>query len=156
VAGVVASSVVALLGLAGCGGNSVHVDGFAVSSADRAACRRLLTALPAKLADQPRRTTTGSTYAASWGDPAIVLRCGAAPPKSAAGDPCITRNGIGWTVPPAQADDLGRDLTMTLAFRVPVVQVLVPATYRPNGPSAVMADLDAAVRAHTTGHGHCS
>ncbi|MBW8752294.1 MAG: DUF3515 family protein [Propionibacteriales bacterium] len=155
-AGVVTSALLAVVGLAGCAGSNVHVDGFAVSSADRAACRQLLTTLPAKVDDQSRRTVTGSTYAAAWGDPAIVLRCGVSPPKGSAGDPCITRNGIGWTVPPAQADELGRDLVMTLAFRSPVIQVRVPATYRPNGPSAVMADLDRAVRTHTTAHGKCS
>jgi hypothetical protein len=150
------SALLAVLGLSGCAGSNVHVDGFAVSGADRAACRQLLTTLPAKVDDQSRRTVTGSTYAAAWGDPAIVLRCGVPLPKGAAGDPCITRNGIGWTVPPGQADQLGRDLVMTLAFRSPVVQVSVPATYRPNGPSAVMADLDSAVRTHTTAHGKCS
>ena len=153
-AGVVTSTLL-LAGLAGCGGD-VHVDGFTVVAGDRAACRRLLSALPAKVADQSRRTTTGSRYAAAWGDPAIVLRCGVAPAKGSAADPCITRNGIGWTVPPGEADDLGADLLMTLAFRTPVVQVRVPASYRPNGPSAVMADLDAVVRADTTAHGKCS
>jgi hypothetical protein len=156
VAGVATSALLAVAGLAGCGGNDVHVDGFAVGSGDRAACRQLLSSLPAELDDQSRRTTTGSTYAAAWGDPAIVLRCGVAPPEGSAGDPCITRNGIGWTVPPGQADDLGADLVMTLAFRHPVVQVRVPASYRPNGPSAVMADLDAVVRGHTVAHGTCS
>jgi len=85
-----------------------------------------------------------------------VLRCGVPLPKDFPSAPCITRNGIGWSVPLDQAEDSGKDAVMTLAFRTPVVQVSLPARYRPNGPSEVMADLDADVRAHTTGHGHCS
>ena len=51
----------------------------------------------------------------------------------------VTLHGIGWSVPPGQVDDAGRDVVMTLAFRSPVVQVSLPAHYRPNGPSEVMA-----------------
>jgi hypothetical protein len=156
VAGVaVLSGALALL--AGCGGDDVHVDRFRVTAAGHSACPAFLAALPDQVAGQDRRTVTGSTYAAAWGDPAIVLRCGGGLPKDFAGDPCITRNGIGWSVPQRQADDIDVDAVMTLAFRTPVIQVRVPAHYRPNGPSEVMADLDAVVRAHTTSTGkHCS
>ena len=59
-------------------------------------------------------------------------------------------------MPLKQADDIGLDATMTLAFRSPVLQVHVPARYRPNGPSEVMADLDEVVRTYTTSTGkHC-
>ena len=143
--------------LSACGGDGVHVDRFQVSAVGHDACRAVLAALPDKVADQARRTVTGSTYAAAWGDPAIVLRCGVALPKSFKGDPCITRNGLGWSVPADQADDITLDARMTLAFRSPVLQVEVPAHYRPNGPAEVMADLDGVVRAHTTSTGkHCS
>jgi hypothetical protein len=156
VAGVGALVVLAVLTLTACGGDDVYVDRFSVSADDRSACREFLAAAPKSVADEARRTVTGSGYAVAWGDPAIVLRCGVDPPESAKGDPCFTRNGIGWTIPAAQADDLGADLVMTLAFRSPVVQVRVPAHYRPNAPADVMADLDAAVRAHTTARGKCS
>jgi hypothetical protein len=134
----------------------VHVDRFSVSPSGHSTCQELLGALPGKLADRARRTVTGTTYAAAWGDPAIVLRCGVALPKGYAGAPCFTRNGIGWSIPAEQADDLDRDLVMTLAFRSPVVQLHVPARYRPDAPAEVMADLDEAVRAHTTAHGKCT
>jgi len=111
--------------------------------------------VPDSLADQARRDVSGSPYAAAWGDPAIVLRCGVPLPKDFAGSPCVTRNGIGWSIPVEQADDLDRDVTMTLAFRSPVIQLRVPATYRPNSPADVMADLDRAVRDRTTAHGKC-
>jgi len=149
--------LVALSVLSGCGGDAVHVDRFSVSAAGHSTCQRLLAALPDKVAGQSRRTVTGSTFAAAWGNPAIVLRCGVALPRDFAGSPCITRNGIGWSVPADQADDLTLDARMTLAFRTPVVQVRVPAHYRPNGPSEVMADLHAVVRARTESTGqHCS
>jgi hypothetical protein len=142
--------------LTGCGGDDVHVDRYAVGSADRTSCSELLDAAPRELADESSRKVTGSEYAVAWGDPAIVLLCGVARAKSAQGDPCFSRDGIGWTIPAEQADDLDADLVMTLAFRTPVLQVRVPAHYRPNAPGDVMADLDAVVRAHTTAHGECS
>jgi hypothetical protein len=158
VAGVVAS-LVALLAvtLTACGGDEVHVDPFRVGPGDTAECRALLEALPKSVADQSRRTVSGSAYAAAWGDPAIVLRCGVPLPDDFAGAPCITRNGIGWSVPADQADGGGTLIVMTLAFRTPVVQVRVPAHYRPNGPAEVMADLDGVVRTRTTSTGRrCS
>ena len=157
-AGVVASLVALLaVALAACGGDGVRVDRFTVGAGETATCRTLLEALPTSVAEQPRRTVTGSAYAAAWGDPAIVLRCGVPLPADFAGAPCITRNGIGWSVPADQADGRGTEIVMTLAFRTPVVQVRVPAHYRPNGPAEVMADLDGLVRARTTSTGrHCT
>ena len=157
-AGVVASlGALLVVALTACGGDEVHVDRFRVGSGGAAGCRTLLEALPKSVADQPRRTVTGTPYAAAWGDPAIVLRCGVPLPADFAGSPCITRNGIGWSVPADQADGRGTEIVMTLAFRTPVVQVRVPAHYRPNGPAEVMADLDDLVRSRTTSTGrHCS
>jgi len=154
-AGVVAF-VALLLGSSACGSDTVHVDRFSVTAGGHSSCRQFLAALPDKVAGQSRRKVTGSTYAAAWGDPAIVLRCGVPLPKDFAISPCITRNGIGWSVPADQADDSSLDARMTLAFRNPAVQVHLPAHYRPNGPSEVMADLDADVRRHTTAHGRCT
>jgi hypothetical protein len=157
VAGVVALVAMPAVTLAACGGGGVHVARFQPAQDQAAACRTLLEELPTSVADQPRRTVTGSSYAAAWGDPAIVLRCGVPLPADFAGAPCITRNGIGWSVPPDQADGRGDEIEMTLAFRRPVVQVTVPAHYRPNGPAAVMADLDRLVRTRTTSTGrHCT
>jgi hypothetical protein len=156
VAGVVASATV-LLTLAGCGGSGpVRVDAFAVTAAGHQECPGLIAALPAHVAGQDRRTTTGSTYAAAWGDPAIVLRCGLArPADSTPSSPCMTRDGIDWTVPPDQLDELQADVDLTLAHRSVYVRLHVPATYRPNGPGEAMADLDKAVRTHTRTTGHC-
>jgi hypothetical protein len=156
VAGVVTSAAVLLGGLTGCGSSDVHVDRFAVTPAGKAQCPDLLAALPDRVADQERRTTTGSRYAVAWGDPAIVLRCGLErPADSTPSSPCMTRDGIDWTVPPEQLDDLQADVDLTLAHRSVYVRVHVPATYRPNGPGEAMADVDPAVRDHTRAVGHC-
>jgi hypothetical protein len=160
VAGVAALTLVAGGALAGCGGDggtgTVAVPSFTATAAGRAQCPGLLGDLPDTVAGQARRTTSGSRYAAAWGDPAIVLRCGLARPRDATDSaPCLTRNGLGWTVPPAQLDDLGADVDLTLAHRTVYVRVHVPAKYRPNGPGEVMADLDAAVRGHTRATGRC-
>lgn len=154
----VAALMAALLtmGLAGCGSQDVHVSGFTMTSAGRAACGPLVAHLPAHVADQDRRTTTGSTYAAAWGDPAIVLRCGV--PRPAGFDrsaTCLTRNGVGWFVPPKQIADSGSALDMTLVKHQPRIRVHLPAHYRPYGPSEVMADLAKVIGRFTKTTGHC-
>ncbi|MGN6252225.1 MAG: DUF3515 family protein [Marmoricola sp.] len=146
-----------LTGLAACGSSSVEVVSFPVTDTGRQDCGAFLRHLPATVAGRQRRPVEGSSYAAAWGDPAIVLRCGLqvlpGKPKT---DPCLTRNGIGWTVPPDEIDDDNARIDMTLSHRSLRVSVQVPGSYRPNGPSEVMADLDADVRAHTEARGHCS
>jgi hypothetical protein len=155
VAGVVALITGALL-LAGCGGGGVQVDRFDLDAEDRAACSEFLEQLPEQVADRNRRDVEGSKYAAAWGDPAIVLRCGVPLPDDFAIDPCITRDDIGWSIPAQQTEDQATDVVMTVAHRTPVVQVRVPADYRPNGAMSVMADLAAVVREHTTATGSCT
>ena len=153
--GAVACSLVLLT--VGCSDSPPEIHAPELSAADAQACRDFVADLPDTLAGQESVEVTGDTeYGAAWGDPAIVLRCGVALPKDYAGAPCITRNGIGWSIPLEQADELGVDVVMTLAFRTPVVQLRVPAAYRPESPADVMADLDPAVRAHTTAHGKCT
>ena len=154
-AGVVAL-VTAALFLSGCGGDGVRVDGFDVDAAGRTACLEVIDALPDQVADQDRRDIDGSRYAAAWGDPAIVLQCGVPLPEDFAIDPCITRDGIGWSIPAEQTEDQATDVVMTLAHRSPVVQVLVPAGYRPNGAMSVMTDLAPVVSKHTLEQGRCS
>lgn len=139
-----------------CGSGQVSVAHYALTPAGQRYCPAFMAALPQHVSDQPRRRTTGERYAAAWGDPPIVLRCGVGRPAGyTTSSPCQTRNGIGWFVPPAQIDDLGSDVTMTLVHRAPFVEVEVPASYRPNGPANVMAALDAAIRKATVARGRC-
>ena len=154
-AGVVTSAAllaVLLAALAACGGDGVHVDGFAVASRDRAACRDLLRALPDGVADHSRRhDVTGSPYAAAWGDPAIVLRCGVGTPKGFDRfSRCQRADGVDWFVPESVIGDLGADAVMTTVGRSPAVEVTVPAQDRPAGTAAAMVDLAPVIKAHTT------
>jgi hypothetical protein len=146
-----ALSLVALLAGCGGGGDGVHVDGFHLATADRRPCTDLLAALPSTLADQKKRTVTGSVYAAAWGDPAIVLRCGVGRPKGFDRfSQCQRTNGIDWFVPESTITDLGADVVMTTVGRSPALEVHLPAHYRPAGSAAAMVDLALTIKAHTT------
>jgi len=142
--------------LAGCGSADVEVPEFAVTPAGAERCGALLDALPDRVADEPRRAVSGSEYAAAWGDPAIVLRCGVPRPTGFdKGSACLTTNGVDWYAPEQQIDDLGSDIVLTLVKRAPRVEVRMPAAYRPNGPSEAMVDLERTLRRHTEVTGRC-
>ena len=149
------AALAGLVLLAGCS-STPHVAAFHVPTAQQKACRILLDALPAKVAGEAKRESTGSRYAVVYGDPAIIIRCGVSRPKGSKVAPCISRNGIDWSVPLDQTDDLSLDVTMTLPFRTPRLQAFVPHQYRPAGPSEVMADLDAVIRARTKLQRRCT
>jgi hypothetical protein len=147
VAGVVLSAVVAPTLLGGCS-DEVDVPATRTTTAEAASCRALLDALPAKVAEQSRRPTTGNKFAAAWGDPAIVLRCGVGVPrgydKFAA---CQRANGVDWFVPESVISDQRADVVMTTIGRSPRVEVTVPAPYRPS--LAPMTDLAEAIKQNT-------
>ena len=154
-----AAGVVALLAVttlaAGCGSDDVEVRGTGVTGTARTACEKLVAALPDRVADQPRRTTSGSSPSAAWGDPAIVLRCGVgAPAQSDLTSQCQVANGLGWFVPVAGMNDQSTDVVMTTIERRPRVEVTLPARYRP--PVAAMVDLGKAIKAHTRLVAPCS
>lgn len=81
---------------------------------------------PATVADQQRRDTSPvSPAVASWGDPAIVVRCGVAAIGPTEVE-CIEVDGQGW-VPEALSDG-----TRFVSFGTdPAVEVLVPKAYDP-------------------------
>jgi hypothetical protein len=116
------------------------------AGADARACTRLLDALPDAVSDQRRRAVSpAGAFAAAWGDPAIVLRCGV--PRPAGFDrfsTCQVANDVGWFVPDAQIEDQSADVRMTTVGFAQNVEVLVPAGYRP--PAAAMVDLAPAVK----------
>jgi hypothetical protein len=147
---VLVAVLVALSVLAGCGGDGVAVDRFKVSVDGQTQCRALLNSLPSRVADEGRRTVTKSAYAAAWGDPAIVLRCGVGRPKGFTKfSQCQRANGIDWFVPDSVIDDLSADAVMTTVGRTPAIEVRLPAHYRPAGSAAVMVDLAPVLKAHT-------
>ena len=135
----------ALLLTAACSG-PVSLDAPSVSGADASACRALLDALPAKVADVSRvESDDGAGYGAAWGDPAIELRCGVPMPDSfdkfAA---CENANGVDWYVSDSQQSGTPEDITMTTVGRATNVEVRIPAAYWP--PVTAMVDLAPAVK----------
>lgn len=143
-----AGAVAVLVLLAGCGSGAVQVRAPAVSGPAARRCVGLLKALPRSVTGQQRRTvSTGAhDYAAAWGDPPIVLRCGVPKPKGLNRfATCQQVNGVGWFVPPAQIDRGPGPITMTTIGFQPRMQVQLPGDYWP--PAAAMADLAASVKA---------
>ena len=150
VAVLIAVSFLAVSFLAGCGGDGVEVGRFKVSVDGQTQCRALLNSLPDRVADESRRTVTRSAYAAAWGDPAIVLRCGVGRPTGFTKfSQCQRADGIDWFVPDSVIDDLSADAVMTTVGRTPAIEVRLPAHYRPAGSAAVMVDLAPVLKAHT-------
>ena len=93
--------VAAVLLVPGCSGDDdlPAVQVSAVPTAAAAACARFAERLPAELGDGRRRreTVPEDPHVAAYGDPPIVVRCGA--PRSAvyqAGDQLFTVNGVAW------------------------------------------------------------
>ena len=123
--GAVLVCVVVLL-TAACSG-TVSLDAPTVSGADASACRALVDALPAEVADQGRvESDDGSGYGAAWGDPAIELRCGVAKPAGIDEfAPCTEVDGVGWFIPESQGNN--EPVTMTTLNRSAYVQVQIPA-----------------------------
>jgi hypothetical protein len=136
--------------LAGCGGPGVlTVDAPSPRGEAAAACRVLAEALPETVADQRRRELAdASPFAAAWGDPAVLLRCGVPrPAKLEPGGPeyhptadAVQVDDVSWLL--ERESDGYR---FTTVERTVFVEVTVPATYAPEVNALV--DLGAAVDA---------
>ena len=73
-----------------------------------------------------------------------MLECGVAVPDDfTRSSGCQVANGVGWYVPDSQIDDQSADVVMSTAGYRPVLQVSIPASYRPNGVAAAMVELGA-------------
>ena len=125
--------------------DTVSVNAPPLTAAHARACRALVEALPDKVADQPRRPVDGEGYAAAWGDPAIVLRCGVPTPRGFDKfATCQVTNGVGWFIPESQVQGRRVDVLMTTIGRTENVEVALPSDYFP--PANAMVDLAAAVK----------
>ncbi len=146
----------ALLATAGCGDGPVPVDPPSVAGAEAADCSRLVESLPDTVSGQPRRDVEGGTpYAAAWGDPAIVLRCGVGTPEGFDDlSTCQVTNGVGWFVPDEQITGTATEVLMTTVDRSPAIEVRLPPDYFP--PAPAMVDLAEAITAHTDQDDPCS
>lgn len=115
--------VVAALLLAGC--TSAEIPSADPSAPDQQACRNLVEALPLSL--DGHENTGRSQYAAAWGDPRIVLKCGVPIPAGyEKTSEMIAIDEVSWF--PEQQDD---GYLFTAMGRSPLVQVYVPDAYAP-------------------------
>ncbi|MGI8524561.1 MAG: DUF3515 domain-containing protein [Nocardioides sp.] len=148
--GVVALACALPLILTGCGKEPVTIDSPTVDAATATACRALLDVLPKTLDDQDKRLVSpADALGAAWGDPAIVVRCGVGKPAGLNRfSACQQADGVGYFLPPAQADDSSTTITLTTLEYDPRLEVTVPPDYRPEGVAAAMAQLAGPVKAH--------
>src|SRR3954452_10005633 len=137
--------------LAGCGQEPVSIPTVRLSAADESRCQRLTDALPDTVAGQDsRKTQPAAALGGAWGDPPIVAQCGVAvPAEFSRTASCSQADGVGWFVPDAQVADQSSDVVMSTAGYRPVLQVTVPAKYRPNGLAATMVELAPMVKQDT-------
>lgn len=140
-------------GLTACGDDGPKVRAYDVSEAGRSRCPALIAALPEKVAGK-ERVALDDPYAAAWGDPAIILRCGVGEPEGFDDfSACQRTEGVDWFVPESVMEDQRADVLMSTVGRSPGIDVLVPARYRPTaGP---MVDLAEAIKATTEATDPC-
>jgi hypothetical protein len=137
--------------LVACGKEPVTITTSRLSAADEARCQRVTDALPNTVAGQSRRKTQpAAALGGAWGDPAIIVQCGVGVPAGfSTSAACTEADGVGWFVPDSQVNDQSADVVMSSAGYRPVVQVTVPASYRPNGLAAAMVQLAPMVKQNT-------
>ncbi|WP_244932229.1 DUF3515 domain-containing protein [Nocardioides sp. W7] len=146
--GVVACAALVVALATGCG--PVELATPDLDEADAATCAALVADLPDTLAGESVvETEPEGAPGAAYGDPAIVVSCGAPEPEDfrETAD-CLLVNDVGWFVPPEQDADNDADLVLTSAGYSPRLRVDVPAEYRPEGSAAVLAELASVVSEH--------
>jgi hypothetical protein len=132
-----AAVAVAALLLAGCRGDSVHVDAYPTTKNSALDCAAMLGDLPPSVAGQRRRLVDGR-LAGAWGDPPIVLRCGVEKPASLKPtSPCHEVDGVGWL-----AEKQSDGWLFTTIGRKHYASLEVPSDYQPAADAlADLADL---------------
>ena len=133
-----AAAVAGVVVLTSCSASPAEIDTPSGLGADAtASCRALVAALPGTLVDEESvEVTPSDALGAAWGDPAITLTCGVAAPSDfdRLTSSCEVAGDVGWYVPPEQFDDRTVDLTIFSVTRDPIVELVVPADYRPDDP----------------------
>jgi hypothetical protein len=142
--------VLAVALVSGCADEPVTLDPPPVSERDLATCNSFLDDLPDSLAGHERRKVNpAAALGRAWGDPAIVVRCGVGVPAGFDDVAhCEEADGVGWFVPEEQIDDQDADVVFTAVGYRPIVEVDVPAEYRPEGAAATIAQLAQPVKDH--------
>ena len=135
-----------LLLAAGCGSGAVPVAVPSPAAEVAEACAPLVKALPAKILDAERRDTEpASPLTAAYGDPAIEVTCGVAPPAgmAQAQSQCFEVNGVGWF-----AQEVTNGVIFTTIGRKIYLELAVPSKYSPEANA--LTDVSDAVKQHNT------
>ena len=145
--GVVASGCGLLL--IACSG-PVQIDPPDLNAEDQSACEAFADDLPATLTDEtPVETEPKDPLGAAYGDPAMAVICGVDVPDGFdAVSECQEANQVGWYAPPEQYDDQSADVTIFAVTHRPLVELRLPAEYRPNGLAAALAELADPIKRH--------
>lgn len=135
--------------LAGCG-SAVEVASPSLEGDERSRCEALVAQLPDRLFDQERRDVEPDDgVTAAWGDPAVVLVCGADQPREYDQfASCTPIGGAGWFMPDTQLRETGAPITITAMSHTPRLQVVVPAGLRDRGPDSALVTLGPLVAEH--------
>ncbi|WP_193610316.1 DUF3515 family protein [Nocardioides lijunqiniae] len=138
-----ACAAVLAITLAGCGGPTA-IDSVDLDEADAAACRDFVDGLPESLAGLDRADVTpDDALGAAWGDPAVVVTCGAAEPKDfdEVTWACQEVGGVGWFGDPSliEAGNQDEDITVWALTHSPLVSIAIPSDYRPDSVPATLA-----------------
>jgi hypothetical protein len=136
-------ALTAAVALSGCTGSNdlPAVAVTAVPTASTAACERFAAKLPEDLGDSlPRRDTApADPHVAAYGDPPVVVRCGAPPTtKYRQGDQLIDVNGVDWF-----PEERGDAVVWSLPRAFVNVEVTIPRAW----PGDRLAHLTTAVQA---------
>lgn len=113
------------------------------------ACDVLLAALPDEVDGLEERDVEPEGVAArAWGEPAVVVVCGASMPADFTDtSPCFeTEDGVQWYSDERTASDQEADAVLTTIGFEPIVQLRIPAEHRP--PFGVLGDVDPAIAEH--------
>jgi hypothetical protein len=141
-------AVASALLLTACSSGPPEIDSGDLSAADARTCRELVADLPETLVGQAAVEVTGDQeYGAAWGDPPIVLTCGVGPADLTDVPGCTQVDGVGWLVPPDDAEG-DRDATFTADGYRPRVQLVVPRDYLPEDGAAALTELAGPVKRH--------
>lgn len=131
--------VLIALVLGGCGAEPTPT--ATPPAADEAACRSLISALPAAV--DGASASARSQFAAAWGDPPIVLKCGAQVPTAyEPASEMLVVDEVSWF-----AEQQPAGYRFTAMGRTPLVSVQVPDTHQPEVNPLV--DLAPVVDQHT-------
>jgi len=130
---------------AGCSG-AVEVDAPDLTGEAARTCSALVESLPGSVDGAEQRAVEPSDApAAAWGDPAIVLRCGAPMPEEFDEfSTCQETDDVGWFIPDDQMTGRPEAITMTTIGRSVNVEVTLPPEHWP--PAAAMVDLAPAIK----------